>query len=140
MGITLGLPNSSLLGKQGAVGALDVPPTQMSDFKKISKRKTCLYPREIANTRGWAVDDMGHTHVYTKVRAPRQESQTEIKASDRSTERSAHSARKGAKRQLESSVSLSLKWRSWNLCVESGQVQLLFFFPFSFLSSENENN
>lgn len=54
--------------------------------------------------------DMGHTHVYTKVRAPRQESQTGIKATDLSTERSADLARKGAKRQLGSSVSFSLKW------------------------------
>lgn len=109
LGVRLGLPNSPPLGKQRAESALNVPPTQMSGLKKKSKRKTCLYPRETANTGGWAVGDMGHTNVYTKVRAPPQESQTGIKASDRSTERSAALARKRAKRQLGSSVSLSLK-------------------------------
>ena len=43
LGVTLGLPNSPLLGKQRAVGALNVPPTQMSGLKKKSQREKPAY-------------------------------------------------------------------------------------------------
>lgn len=44
LGLTLGLPNSPLLGKQGAVGVFNVPPTQMTGLKKKIKEKNLPIP------------------------------------------------------------------------------------------------
>lgn len=44
LGVRLGLPNSPPLGKQRAVSALNVPPTQMSGLKKNQREKPAYTP------------------------------------------------------------------------------------------------